>query len=164
MLRLAQCVAVLVFIGLCAASNAQEAKKKPRRFGIEYNDELYPQGTPADAMKSIIKAIDREKVNYMMAQIADPTYVDYWVDEYKVDFPKAKEEGRRILAFDRLVRETIMHFQNDPLVVKDLRAFAKTAKWTEEGDTAVGVVESIPARKVFFKKIGERWFLLNKQE
>ena len=70
----------------------------------------------------------------------------------------------QLLAFDRLLRETNQFFQNDPLIVKDLRVFAKEAKWAEEGETAIGTVETIPARKVFLKKIGERWFLENRQQ
>ena len=81
-----------------------------------------------------------------------------------IDFPKGKDEGKRLLAFERLTSETYQYFENDPLIVKDLRVFAKEAKWGEEGDIAIGVVETIPARKVFLKRIGERWFLENKQQ
>ena len=86
------------------------------------------------------------------------------VETYKQDFLQGKEEGKRLLAFDRLVRETNLYFQNDPLIAKDLRIFAKEAKWAEEGDLATGTVDTIPARKVFLKKIGDRWFLENKQQ
>jgi hypothetical protein len=114
-------------------------------------------------MTSIAKAIDRKRVDYLLAQMADPNYVDYWVERYKEDYPDKKELGKRLLAFDRLVRETSEYFQNDPLIVRDLRVFAKEAKWEEKDDVATGTVESIPARKVFLKKIGDRWYLKNEQ-
>src|SRR5262249_19711182 len=156
--RLARCAAVLALVVLGAASPAQD-KKAPNRYGFDVNEATYPQKTPADAMNSIARAIDRKKVDYLLAQMADPAYVDYWVERYKGDFTQAKEEGKRLLAFDRLVRETTDYFLNDPLIVKDLRIFAKDAKWEEKDDIAIGTVESIPARKVFLKKVGDRWFL-----
>jgi hypothetical protein len=139
-------------------------KKAPLRFGFGYDDVTYSQQNPKDAMKAIVLAVDRKRVDYLLAQLADPGYVDYWVDRYQQDFMQGKEEGRRILAFERLVRETAQYYQDDPLIVKDLRVFAKEAKWAEAGESAVGTVDTIPARKVFLKKIGERWFLENKQQ
>src|SRR5262249_1619348 len=125
--RLARCAAVLALVVLGAASPAQD-KKAPNRDGFDVNEATYPQKTPAEAMNSIARAIDRKKVDYLLAQMADPAYVDYWVERYKGDFTQAKEEGKRLLAFDRLVRETTDYFLNDPLIVKDLRIFAKDAK------------------------------------
>ena len=159
-------VLLLAFVAFCAASVAQDEPKKkaPRRFGYEVDEETYPQQTPEKAMKAIATALERKKVDYLLAHIADPNYVDYWVDRYKVDFPQGKEDGKRLLAFDRLVGETNLYFQNDPLILKDLRIFAKEAKWAEEGGLATGTVETIPARKVYLRKIGDRWFLENKQQ
>jgi hypothetical protein len=158
-------VTTMALLLLCASSQGQDEKKKaPPRFGFELDEVVYPQQSPAAAMKSVVTAFDRKRVDYLLAQIADPAYVDFWVDRYKVDFPKGKEEGKRLLAFDRLVRETNDYFQNDPLLVKELRIFAKEAKWADEGDVSVGTTEKIPARKVFFRKIGDRWFLENKQQ
>ncbi|MSQ94883.1 MAG: hypothetical protein EXR98_10065 [Gemmataceae bacterium] len=166
MSRLVRCITTLAFVILCAASSAQDEvkKKAPRRFGFDADDITFPQQTPKEAMNSIAKALERKKVDYLLAHLADAIYVDYWVDQYKDDFPLGKEEGKRLLAFDRLARETTLYFQNDPLIVKDLRTFAKLAEWKEDEGIAVGTVETIPARKVFLKKIGDRWFLQNKQQ
>ncbi len=166
MRQLARSGTILAFVILCSASSAQDEgkKKSPRRFGFDYDDITFPQQTPKEAMTSIAKALERKKVDYLLAQLADPAHVDYWVDQYKDDFTLGKEEAKRLLAFDRLARETTVYFQNDPLIVKDLRAFAKQAEWKEEDGFAIGTVETIPARKVFLKKIGDRWFLENKQQ
>src|SRR5262245_21457248 len=158
-------VALILLAGLSTAQD--DAKKKPQeppRFGFLMDEELYPQRMPADAMRAVVTAIDRRRVDYLLAHLVDPVYVDYWVNEYKKDFTLGSDEGRRLLAFERLARETNLYCQNDPLIIKDLRVFAREAKWTDEGDTSVGVVESIPARKVFMKKFGERWFLENRQQ
>ena len=159
-------VAIIVMAGFSTAQD--DVKKKPPeppRFGFLLDEELYAQRMPAEAMRAVVTAIDRRRVDYMLAHLTDPVYVDSWVNQYKKDFALGTDDGRRLLAFERLARETNLYYQNDPLIVKDLRVFAREAKWTEEGDTAVGVVEkTIPARKVFMKKIGERWFLENRQQ
>lgn len=149
---------------LSAAQDEAKPKKAPPRFGFDADGLTYPQQTPKEAMASIVKALDRKRIDYFLAQLADPAYVDYWVDRYKQDFTAGKEEGQRLLAFDRLVRETGQYFESDPLLHQDLRVFAKKAEWKEEDNPAVGAVESIPARKVFLKKIGDRWFLENRQQ
>jgi hypothetical protein len=153
---------VILMVGLAPAQD--DAKKASRRFGFDVDEVIYPQKMPAEAMKSIVTAIDRKRVDYLLAQLADPAWVDYWVDQYKQEFTLGKEEGRRLLAFERLTKETNLYYQNDPLIVKDLRVFAKDAKWAEEGETAIGTVETIPARKVYLKKVGDRWFLENRQQ
>ena len=156
--------AAFTLLAVLASAQDEVKKKSLPRFGIDVNEMLYPQKTPKDAMSSIIVALDRKNVDYFLAQIADPTYVEYWVERYKTDFVQGKDEAKRLLAFDRLVRETSENYQNDPLIVKDLRAFAKGAKWEEMDDLAVGTTEMVPARKVYLKKIGERWFLENRQQ
>lgn len=160
---------IFVVMVAAIASSAQDGEKKAppaptRRFGMDVDETTFPQQTPAEAMKSIGTALDRKRFDYFLAHMADPAYVDYWVDRYKNDFPQGKESARALLAFDRFVREKVQYYQNDPLIVKDLRAFARDAKWAEDANTAIGTVETIPARKVFLKKIGERWFLENKQQ
>ena len=103
------CVAFLLIIALSAFSAGQDglpAKKGLARFGFDADNLTYPQKTPKEAMNSIVKALDRKRVDYLLAQLSDPTYVDYWIDRYKQDIAAGKEEGRRLLAFDRLVRET----------------------------------------------------------
>ncbi len=164
MTRIAGPVLALWLLGFFSYAQDDPKKKAPLRYGFDVDETTFPQKTPAEAMTSIAKAIDRQKIDYLLAQMADPLYVDYWVDQFKRDFTKGKDEGKRLLAFERLVRETSTYFQNDPLIVKDLRIFAKDAKWDEKDDLAVGAVETVPARKVFLRKFGDRWFLENKQQ
>src|ERR1017187_1614586 len=107
MTRLARCAVVLGLIFVNSATPALDGKKKePRRYGFDYDDITFAQKTPAEAMASIAKAIDRQRIDYLLAQMADPNYVDYWVERYRVDYPDKKEAAQRLLAFDRLVRET----------------------------------------------------------
>ena len=158
--------AIVLIVGYALVSlYAQDVQKKaPVRFGFDVDELTFPQKSPDEAMKSIAKALDRKKTDYLLAHIADPLYVDYWINQYKKDFTKGTEKGKELLAFDRLVAETNLYFQNDPLIIRDLRVFSREAKWEEKDDLAIGAVESIPARKVYLRKMGDRWFLENKQQ
>ena len=157
----------MLLVALCASAQ-DEGKSAPKdapRYGVSYEPLLYPQKEPDETARSIVKAIESKRFDYLLAQLADPKYVDLKIAEYRDLLPKvAKDEARVVLAFDRLVRETAQHFQDDPLLLKELRAFAKAAKWESEGGKAVGTVESIPAHKVVLRNEGGRWFLENRQQ
>jgi hypothetical protein len=164
--RLLGCALLLPMLAaLMATAQDEKPAKEGVRYGFDYNQSLYPQKTPAETIGSIVKAIDNKRIDYMLAQIAEPKFVDGQVAQYKALFTKGKDEARTFLAFDRLVNETIEYFLSDPVLVKELRQFAnKDAKWEVEDDVATGTVKGVPARKVFFKRIGERWFLENRQQ
>jgi hypothetical protein len=158
---------LLLALPLLASAAQDEEKrpaKEPPRYGFDCNPILYPQKTPKDAMASIIKAIDNKRVDYMLAQLADPKFVDRHVDDFKPLFPNAKDDAQTFLAFDKLVAETVHYFESDPILVRQLRKFARDADWEVNEDAATGTVKDLPARKVFMKKIGERWFMDNKQQ
>src|SRR5205085_2515433 len=73
------CLAVVTFVLVCLTSGAQDEKKKaPRRFGFDVDETTFPQSKPEDAMKSIAMALDRKKVDYLLAHLVDPLHVDYW--------------------------------------------------------------------------------------
>jgi hypothetical protein len=132
------------------------------RYGFDVLESKYPQKTPENTLASVIKAIETKKFEYLMAQLADPAYVDKKVEEYKNLFT-GKEESRTLLAFERLAKETAKYFQDDPLLVKDLKRFAKDGIWKMEGAKAMCTTKALPGRQVFMRKIQNRWFLENKQ-
>ena len=132
------------------------------RYGFDVLESKYPQKSPEDTLASAIKAIDTKKFEYLMAQLADPGYVDKKIEEYKNLF-KGKEESRTLLAFERLGKETAKYFQDDPLLVKDLKRFAKDGMWKKEANKAMCTSKALSGRQVFMRKIQDRWFLENKQ-
>jgi hypothetical protein len=69
-----------------------------------------------------------------------------------------------VLAFERLMRETAQHFQEDPLLVKELRLYLKDAEWDVQEATAIGSLKTASPHRVFFRKLEDRWFLQNKQQ
>src|SRR5439155_9853990 len=94
----------------------------PRRYGIEANLRDYPQETPKETLASVLRAIERGRINYLLAHLADPAFVDQRVKEvYGGDF-------------EELVRETTGKLSDNPAAVKELQRFLKEGEW-EGGDT-----------------------------
>lgn len=167
MLRRTALPAVLacVLIALAAAAQDEPAKGSlGNRYGVLLDPMAYPQKTPQETMKSIVRALDRKRIDYLLAQLADPAYIDRQVADYKSFFPRGTEASRVFLAFDRLRRETETYYREDPQLLRELRLFARDAAWDAGEEIATGTTKSVPARKVFLRKIGERWFLQNRQQ
>ncbi len=164
-------VALLVALPLAAlplaawplAAQDEPAPKLAKRYGYMVERELYPQQTPQEALASIVKALDARKIDYLLAHLADPRFVDERIDEYKA-YQKGNDQAKTVLAFERLTRETIQHFQEDPLLQKELRQYLKDADWDVQEAVAVGTPKTASPRRVFFRKLEDRWFLLNKQQ
>ncbi len=155
---------LIIFLCFGAIANAQEPAKLANRFGLDVNPDLYPQKTPQDALQSIIKAYENKRMDYLLAHLADPRFVDETVADYKNSLRQGTEKSRQFLAFDRLVNETTQYFLDDPTALKELRRFAKDAEWETSESQAVGTLKSIQGRKVFLRKYENRWFLENRQQ
>jgi hypothetical protein len=146
-------LAVGITLAWVAAIPAQPAQETaPRRYGIEANLRDYPQESPKETLASVLRAIDRRRINYLLAQLADPAFVDKRVKEvYGNDF-------------EELVRETTHKLSDNPAEVKQLARFLKDGEW-EGGDTTASVkLKDVKDRQVFFHKIGPRWYLENRQK
>jgi hypothetical protein len=124
----------------------------PRRYGIEANLRDYPQETPKEALASVLRAIERGRINYLLAHLADPAFVDKRVKEvYGGDF-------------EELVRETTAKLTDNPATLKELQRFLKEGEWETGETTASAKLKDIKDRQVFFRKIGPRWYLENRQK
>lgn len=150
--------------GAQAPAKGQPKPSLDKRYEIEVSARLYPQETPQKALQSIVRAIDNKTISYMTAHLADPNFVDPRVADYAKAYSKGTDEAKKLLGFDRLAREVADHMQNDPLLVRELRAFAADAIWDEQESSAVGTVKGNAARKVYMRKMGDRWFLENRQQ
>jgi hypothetical protein len=58
------------------AAQEEPAAKLAKRFNFTFEAGLYPQQTPQEALQSIIKALDTKKIDYLLAHLADPRFVD----------------------------------------------------------------------------------------
>jgi hypothetical protein len=141
---------VLVWVVGVSAQAPKEAP--PRRYGIEANLRDYPQETPKEALASVLRAIERGRINFLLAYLADPAFVDNRV--------KVVYGGD----FEELVRETTTKLANNPNAAKELERFLKEGEW-EGGESSAGAkLKDVKDRQVFFKKIGPRWYLENRQK
>jgi hypothetical protein len=152
------------FFLLATSGKAQDPDSKLLiRYNFQVNLSKFPQKTPQDAMKSLVKALGDEQFGYLVAQLVDPGYVDPKIALYRNAYPQGSEQGKTLLAFKRLLKETSDHFREDPVLLKELRLFAKEAEWDMGEDRATGTVKQLAGRHVFFRKYEDRWFLENRQ-
>jgi hypothetical protein len=145
------CVAVLVGLACVAGASAQKAEKVKavKRYGVEPDLESYPQKTPKDTLASVIKTMEARRIDYLMAQLADPEYVDERVQQvYK---------GR----FRDLVDEATAKLAEDPGVIKKLRRFLDEGQWETAEATATAQLKDVPER-VYLRKADGRWFFENR--
>jgi len=162
--RVRRFAGLALFLGLLpAAAQDETAPKLAKRYGYSFEPSLFAQKTPQEAMQSIVKALDGKKIDYLLAHLADPKFVDDRVAEYK-GLQKGNEDAKIVLAFERLVRETVNHFQEDPLLAKELRQYLKDAEWEVQETSAVGTLKAASPRRVFLRKLEDRWFLENRQQ
>lgn len=145
-------------------SSAQEPESKlAKRFGYEVNLRGFPQNSPQLALQSLVKTLNEDRFDYLLAHLADPAYVDSRVADYRQAFLSAGEPGRTLLGFRRLVRETTAYFLNDPVLIKELRLFNKEAEWDVGDEKAVGIHKQLFGRAVHFRRYEDRWFMESKQ-
>lgn len=136
---------------VCLSGAFSQENKSTKRYGVEVELDFFPQDTPKNALESVLKAIERKRIAYLLAQLADPKFVDERVKSYGGNF-------------DELITETTKKLKDDPASVKELRRFLKEGEW-EGGDTTASVkLKDVKDRQVFLKKIGERWFLENRMK
>jgi len=70
----------------------------------------------------------------------------------------------RELAFKQLVRDVEDKLLNDPQSIKDMKKILKDGKFEDVETGAKATHPDVKDRAVYFRKIGERWFLENRQE
>ncbi|HTU18258.1 MAG TPA: hypothetical protein VMG10_09395 [Gemmataceae bacterium] len=114
------------------------------RYGIAPDLKTYPQGTAKETLASVIKAVEAKRIDYVVARLADPTFVD--------DRVKRLYGGR----FEQQVEDTRARL--DPLTIKRLQRFLKDGDWQEEKNR-VTVRLKDDKRCLYFKKGNGRWFM-----
>jgi hypothetical protein len=154
----AAAIGLTILTGLGARPAGKGKSGAP--FGIDADHERYPQKTPQVALGSVLKAVADKRYNYLLAHLADPAFVKMQLKVYRDQLPASlADESKNVLAFQRLVKATTEHFRDDPTKIRMLIRFAKDGDWKVEEATATASLKVLPARKVFLKKIGERWYL-----
>lgn len=120
------------------------------RYNVDYDSNSFSQETPKQALNSVIRALSEKRVDYLLAQLSDPEFVDNQV--------------RRVFAgkFDELVKAVRTKITNDPDVMKNLVRFSKEGEW-QSGDTTASVKLKDMREQVFFRRIDNRWYFQNQK-
>jgi hypothetical protein len=143
---------VMAGVACAAAVVAAEGDKPPapeKRYGIEADLKAYPQDTPKEALGSVVKAVEDKRIDYLVAQLTDPDFVDRRVKDTGGDF-------------DGLVREATARLADDPGPVKRLRRLLEDGDWDVKDERASVHVKDAKDRWCYFRKDGDRWFLENR--
>jgi hypothetical protein len=130
----------LVVLALVGTLVAEE----PKRFGVAADLKTYPQGTPKETLASVLKAIEMKRADYILAQLADPQFVD---------------ERVKVAGYDELLTEATAKLISDPGTVKQFQRFLKEGDWTTDETTASVRHKESGERIATFKKSADRWFL-----
>jgi hypothetical protein len=78
-------------------------------------------------------------------------------------FAKLVASESQVRGFQRFVADIREKSNDDPGQLKDLRRFARDGTIEESGDTAKVSLRDIKDRAVYLKKIGQRWYVENRQ-
>jgi hypothetical protein len=146
-MRILAVVAGLLCVAAVLADSAKDAGTSAR-YGITPDPKSYPQSTPKEALGSILKAVENKRVDYLLAHLADPEFVDR----------RVKENGGK---FEDLVEETRRKLVDDPGPAKLFGRFLKEGDWeVEEADATVSL-KDVRDRVIHFHKADGRWFMKN---
>jgi hypothetical protein len=138
-------VVLMGMIVLPGLSAGQEKENKDgARYGVALNLTTYPQAKPQETLASVLKAVEDKRMDYLTAQLSDPVFVDGRVKVFGGRFQDQVEDARARL---------------DPSTIKLLKSFAKEGEWRVADKEAMLVLKDIKDRFVFFRKIGDRWFM-----
>jgi hypothetical protein len=118
------------------------------RYGVAEDAKGYPQTTPKEALASVLKAIDAKDFHYLVAHLADPSFVD--------DRVKRVYAGR----FDEQVDDTRTRL--DALIVKQLTRLAKEGKWMIGKISAEVHSPDLPGRGARLIVKDGRWYLTHR--
>ena len=133
------------FLVVLAGLRAEEPDKARVRHGVAADLKTYPQAIPKETLASVLKAVDAGRFDYVVAQLADPAWVDERIDRlYGGRFADQVEDTRARL---------------DPSTVKVLRRFLAEGEWTTEKDHASVRLKGVADRGVFFVRKGDHWYL-----
>jgi hypothetical protein len=136
-------LALVLFLGWATAGDGGAA-----RYGIAPDLKTYPQATAKEALTSVLKAVEAKRFDYLVAQLADPDFVD--------DRVKRLYGGK----FEQQVGDTRTRL--DPRAVEMLKQFLKDGEWTEEKSRATVRLKDVPDQCVYLRQLDGRWYLENR--
>jgi hypothetical protein len=144
---------IILLTGLCVHADAfgQQPPTLNPRYSLEFDIDGYRQDTPKETLASVIKAIEQKKVDYLLAHLADPLFVEARVAEvHKGSFPA-------------MVQETLAKLRDDPESIALLRRFLNEGQFDNEDMEGRATLKGAKDR-LYFKRYETRWFLENRRK
>ena len=123
----------------------------PNRFQVTYDPGNYPQSTPQEALGSIIKAVGRERYDYLVAHLLDPTFVDNRLRSANI-------------TPDQLGKDVKAQLLEDPDLVKSLRRFLDEGEFSAGASQVTVRHKDVKDKQVYLKRIGTRWYMENRRQ
>jgi hypothetical protein len=153
---------ILVALVLITATASGQDVTKEKRYEVEEDIVKYPQQTPQQAMNSVAKTLSEGRLDYLLAHLVDPLFVDAKIQLIKSKLkgpPKAVE----MVAFDKLIQEIKGHFLRDPMIVEEMSRYAKEGIWEMKDNQANARLPDVLSRRVYFIQVKGRWYLQNER-
>src|SRR4051812_13127424 len=166
---------------LAAATAAAQPDAVPPRFDVIHNPDVYFQDTPQRTLNSVLEAIGRDRYDYLVAHLLDPAFVDARLGATQTYFERVAADqigqtlaGSTMRAADlearirtvglrlnvqNLVGQIRHKLGDEPENLRDLRRFARDGQFQTAGETATATLPDVKDRALYFKKVGDRWFL-----
>ena len=175
---------LVITAGLLAAAAAPA--QDGARYGILPNDDLYKQKAPKDALAAVILAIERDRLDYLVAHLMPKDFVDARLKRSAAYFEKIAAEQlagtaqgagltgaelqarvqqkAEILNFRHLTDTMRTKLADEPDNLKTLKRFLREGDVVEAGDTATVTVKDVKDRTVYLRKVDGRWVFENRRE
>jgi hypothetical protein len=122
-----------------------------KRYEIAADLKAYPQTTAKETLASVLKASEAKRVDYVLAQLADPEWVDH----------RVQTNGG---SFAALVEECTAKLAGDPATAKRLRKYLDDGQWETVGAAASAHLKDVDDQALYFRNIGRRWYLENRKK
>jgi len=175
-------VAGLLLAGVAAA----QPDGVPPRFDVIHNPEVYFQDTPQRTLSSVLDALGRDRYDYVVAHLLDPAFVDARLGATQAYFERvAADQMAQTVAASALraadldarvrtvglrlnvqdfTRQIRRKLADEPDHLRDLGRFARDGQFQAAGETATATLQDVTDRALYFKKVGDRWFLENRKD
>jgi hypothetical protein len=139
-----------LFVGLLL--HGQGAENAPaKRYDIAPDLKAYAQTSAKETLASVLKAIEAKRIDYILAQLADPE----WVDR------RVQMNGG---SFATLVEESTGKLVGDPVAAKRLRKYLSDGQWETVGASASAHLKDVDEEALYFRNVDGRWFLENRKK
>jgi len=128
-------------------------------------DEKYVEGRIDDRARLVEPAVDAELRALRDRQKRDTAFDKrLQLPDDPVQFNERVRQEARVRAFRQVVRDAEEKLTDDPTLVKELRRYLREGDFTAGTNAAAAALRDVKDRQVFFKKVGERWFIENRQQ